>query len=230
MGAQGSDKSSSEVTPRYTLNAPRSTAPKSIVPMTVTPIILSGRWVRLEPLAAEHAQGLFKAGGRDEDIWRYMLDGPMKTVAEMQEWIQAALGRQETGMDLPFCVIDRASGRPAGSTRYMNIAPQDRGLEIGSTWYARVHQRTVANTECKYLLLRHAFETLGCIRVQLKTDSRNLRSQAAIERLGAVQEGVLRKHMVVKGDQRDTVMYSILDREWPAIKSKLEGRLYRNNG
>jgi len=114
----------------------------------------------------------------------------------------------------------------AGATRYMNIMPNDRGLEIGGTWYGPEFQRTVVNTECKYLLLSHAFETLGCIRVQLKTDLRNQRSQKAIERIGAVKEGVLRNHMILpNGHYRHSVYYSILDTEWPEVKRRIEGMI-----
>jgi RimJ/RimL family protein N-acetyltransferase len=118
-----------------------------------------------------------------------------------------------------------ATGAAIGSTRYLDIRPKDRQLEIGSTFLGRGYWRTPANTEAKYLLLRHAFESLGCVRVALKTDGRNTRSQAAIERLGAVREGVLRKHMNVRGFQRDTVYFSILETEWPAVKARLEARL-----
>jgi RimJ/RimL family protein N-acetyltransferase len=126
--------------------------------------------------------------------------------------------------------IHLESGRVAGATRYLNIVPQDRGLEIGGTWYGPEFQRTVVNTECKYLLLSHAFERLGCIRVQLKTDLRNERSQRAIERIGAVKEGVLRNHMILPdGRIRHSVFYSILDTEWPEVKNRLEGMLERHS-
>jgi RimJ/RimL family protein N-acetyltransferase len=141
----------------------------------------------------------------------------------MRAWVRDILSRAEKGTDLPFVAVHLASGRVAGATRYLNIMPNDRGLEIGGTWYGLDFQRTAVNTECKYLLLKHAFETLGAIRVQLKTDSRNERSQRAIERLGAVREGVLRNHMVLPdGYIRHSVFYSILDSEWPAVKSRLE--------
>ncbi|HKY52696.1 MAG TPA: GNAT family protein, partial [Anaerolineales bacterium] len=127
-----------------------------------------------------------------------------------------------------FVVIHLASGRVAGATRYLNIISHDRGLEIGGTWYGPEFQRTAVNTECKYLLLQHAFETLGCIRVQLKTDSRNERSQKAIERIGAVKEGVLRNHMILPdGYYRHSVYYSILDTEWPNVKRRLEEMMNR---
>ena len=123
-------------------------------------------------------------------------------------------------------VIHLASGRVAGATRYLNMAPEHRGLEIGGTWYGADFQRTAVNTECKYLLLEYAFETLGCIRVQLKTDERNLRSQRAIERIGAKYEGILRNHMILPdGGYRDSVFYSIIDSEWPGVKKSLEEKL-----
>ena len=125
-------------------------------------------------------------------------------------------------------MIHLASGRVAGATRYLNIMPKDRGLEIGGTWYGTEFQRTAVNTECKYLLLTHAFETLACIRVQLKTDLRNERSQKAIERIGAKKEGVLRNHMILPdGNIRHSVFYSVLDSEWPEVKKNLEGMMNR---
>jgi RimJ/RimL family protein N-acetyltransferase len=191
----------------------------------VEPVTLEGVVARLEPLRPKHAEQLYTAG-RDPGIWRYMPVEPSASVATMRAWIERALEDQATGTQLPFAIIQRATGQAIGSTRYLNIVPQDRGLEIGWTWLAPAVQRTAVNTECKYLLLGHAFETLGAIRVQLKTDSRNLVSQRAIERLGAVREGVLRKHMIVQGGyQRDTVMYSIVDSEWPAVKARLEAKL-----
>ena len=141
----------------------------------------------------------------------------------MRNWVLDIRGRAEKGTDLPFAVIHLASGRVAGATRYLNIMPNDRGLEIGGTWYGTDFQRTPVNTECKYLLLTHAFETLKCIRVQLKTDKRNERSQRAIERLGAKKEGILRNHMILPdGRYRDSVFYSILDTEWADVKSNLK--------
>jgi RimJ/RimL family protein N-acetyltransferase len=146
----------------------------------------------------------------------------------MRNWLLDILSRAEKGTDLPFVAIQLSTGRVAGATRYLNIMPKDRGLEIGGTWYGPEFQRTPVNTECKYLLLRHAFETLGCIRVQLKTDLRNERSQKAIERLGAVREGVLRNHMILPdGRYRHSVFYSILDTEWPDVKNRLEQMLER---
>ncbi|MGZ9166859.1 MAG: GNAT family N-acetyltransferase, partial [Anaerolineales bacterium] len=164
--------------------------------MDVKPIVLQGKHVRLEPMTEEHVPGLAEIGA-GQTFWDFMVYGNIKTVDDMHSWVLDLLSRAEEGTDLPFVAIHLASGRVAGATRYLNIVPNDRGLEIGGTWYGPAFQRTSVNTECKYLLLRHAFETLGCIRVQLKTDLRNERSQKAIERLGAVREGVLRNHMIL---------------------------------
>jgi RimJ/RimL family protein N-acetyltransferase len=155
-----------------------------------------------------------------------MLYGDMKTEADFRRFVKDLLAREQKGTDLPFAVIHLASGRVAGSTRYLNIIPNDRGLEVGGTWYGLDFQRTAVNTECKYLLLTHAFEVLKCIRVQIKTDALNLRSQAAIERIGAVKEGVLRNHMILPdGRIRHSVFYSILDSEWDGVKKRLEEML-----
>jgi RimJ/RimL family protein N-acetyltransferase len=152
-----------------------------------------------------------------------MVYGQMETREDMLNWVRDILTRAQKGTDLPFIVVHLASGRVAGATRYLNIMADDRGLEVGGTWYGPEFQRTVVNTECKYLLFRHAFEELGCVRVQLKTDSRNERSQKAIERIGAKKEGILRNHMILPdGHIRDSVYYSILDSEWPDVKKKIE--------
>ena len=144
----------------------------------------------------------------------------------MLAWVRDILTRQAAGADLAFAVIHLASGCAIGATRYLEIRPPHRSLEVGGTWYATGFQRTAVNTECKYLLLRHAFEALGCIRVQFKADARNARSLRAIERLGAVREGMLRKHYILQdGGYRDSVYFSILDREWPKVKERLEEML-----
>ena len=190
--------------------------------MEVKPVVLTGKHVRLEPMTEEHVPGLAEIGA-GQTFWDFMLYGNINSVDDMRNWMLDILSRAEKGTDLPFVAIHLASGRVAGATRYLNIMPKDRGLEIGGTWYGAEFQRTPVNTECKYLLLQHAFETLGCIRVQLKTDLRNERSQKAIERIGAVKEGVLRNHMILPdGRYRHSVFYSILDTEWPAVKSRLE--------
>lgn len=194
----------------------------------VVPVTLRGRVVRLEPLQPAHAEGLLRAA-QDQTIWSYMPANPSASLADMAAWIAAAREQQASGTQLPFAIIEGASDTPLGSTRYLNIAPSDRSIEIGWTWLTPAAQRTAVNTECKLLLLRHAFEALEVMRVQIKTDARNVVSQRAIERLGAVREGVLRKHMQVQhGFQRDTVMYSILDDEWPAIAARLEARLHHD--
>jgi N-acetyltransferase len=191
--------------------------------MQISPVTLTGRLVRLEPLSEAHVPGLTRVG-IDERIWKFMLYGNIQSEADMLAWVRDILGRQQHEGDLPFAVIHLPSGRVAGATRYLDVRPSHYGLEIGGTWYGAEFQRSGVNTETKYLLLKHAFETLGCMRVQIKTDLLNQRSQAAIERLGAVREGVLRKHMLLQdGRVRDSVIYSILDDEWPAVKARLEG-------
>lgn len=195
--------------------------------LEVKPVVLTGRHVRLEPMTEAHIPALAEIGV-GQTFWDFMLYGNMNSVADMQSWVLDILSRAEKGTDLPFVAVHLASGRVAGATRYLNIMPKDRGLEVGGTWYGLDFQRTAVNTECKYLLLQHAFETLGCIRVQLKTDLRNERSQKAIERIGAVKEGVLRNHMILPdGRFRHSVFYSILDTEWPGVKKKLEEMLQK---
>jgi len=190
--------------------------------LNIIPVTLTGKYVRLEPLSEEHIPGL-AAIGAGQDFWQFMLYGDIETEEDMRRWVLDMLARAQKGTDLPFAVIHLASGRVAGATRYLNIMPKDRGLEIGGTWYGTEFQRTAVNTECKYLLLKHAFETLGAIRVQIKTDLRNVRSQKAIERLGAVKEGVFRNHMILPdGTIRHSVFYSILDTEWEGVKRRLE--------
>jgi len=196
-------------------------------PFNVKPVILTGRYVRLEPLSESHIPDLAVAGN-DENIWRYMLYGTIRTEADMRGWVEDILNRQRRGTDLPFAVIHLGSRKAIGATRYLDIRPEHRSLEIGGTWYAAAHQRTAVNTECKYLLLRHAFEMLGCIRVQFKTDQRNERSQRALERIGAVWEGILRNHMILEdGTSRHSVYYSIIASEWPAVKARLEAYLQK---
>lgn len=194
--------------------------------MHVAPVVLQGKTVLLEPLTEAHVPDLLEVG-LEEEIWRYMRYGQMRTPDDLRAWVVDLLRAQAAGTDLPFAVIYRAIGKAIGATRYMDIQPQNRSLEIGGTWYGLAYQRTAVNTESKYLLLKHAFETLGCIRVQFKTDLRNVRSQKAIERLGAVREGVLRDHMILPdGTIRSSVYYSILRSEWQTVKARLEGWLY----
>jgi RimJ/RimL family protein N-acetyltransferase len=193
--------------------------------MQIQPITLSGKIVRLEPLSKKHVPGLTLAG-QDERIWRYLPYGNIDTREKMARLVDSLLDLKIQGNDLPFAVIHLQTDQPVGCTRYMEISVENRKLEIGGTWYGVDYQRTGVNTECKYLLLKHAFEILGCIRVQFKTDARNHRSQKAIERIGALQEGVLRNHMILPdGHIRDSIFYSIIDTEWPMIKTKLEAML-----
>ena len=190
--------------------------------MEVKPVVLTGKHVRLEPMTEAHVPELAEIGV-GQNFWHFMLYGDMNTESDMRNWVRDIISRGEKGTDLPFAVIHLASGRVAGATRYLNIMPNDHGLEIGGTWYGIDFQRTAVNTECKYLLLSHAFETLGAIRVQLKTDLRNERSQKAMERIGARKEGILRNHMILPdGRYRDSVFYSILDSEWVEVKRNLE--------
>jgi N-acetyltransferase len=196
--------------------------------MNLFPITLSGGLVRLVPLSLEHAEDL-AAAGRTESIWTYMRYGVIDSSEKMREFIQYLLAMQTRGTDLPFAVIHQPSGRAVGMTRYMNIEPDNRALEIGGTWYAAEYQRSGVNTECKFLLLQYAFEEQDIIRVQIKTDLRNERSQRAIERIGAVREGVLRDHMILPdGTVRSSVYYSILAREWPGVKQHLLERMKRS--
>lgn len=195
--------------------------------MEIKPVVLTGKHVRLEPMTEEHTPGMAEIGV-GQPFWHFMVYGNINSVEDMHRWVLDLLSRAQKGTDLPFVAIHLESGRVAGATRYLNIMPQDRGLEIGGTWYGPEFQRTPVNTECKYLLLCHAFETLGCIRVQLKTDLRNERSQKAIERIGAVKEGILRNHMILPdGHIRHSVFYSILDTEWPEVKKRLEEMIDR---
>jgi RimJ/RimL family protein N-acetyltransferase len=193
-----------------------------------TPITLGAEHVRLEPLSIAHVPDLFQVA-QDDEVWRWLSIPPPSSLDEMRAWVSEALELQVRVGEQPFAVIDRATGAAIGSTRYLNVEAPHRGLEIGWTWYGRAYWRTAVNTECKYLLLRHAFESLGCIRVQSRTDLRNERSQQAIERLGAVREGVLRKHRIVTRDgyHRSSVCYSIIDDEWPTVKARLESMLNR---
>ena len=195
--------------------------------MDIKPVTLTGRVVRLEPLSEAHVPDL-AAVGQDDSIWAYIPYQPVHSEADMGAWVQDLLARQARGTDLPFAVVLRETGRAIGASRYLDIQVANRAVEIGGTWYGPEFRRTAVNTESKCLLLSHAFDDLGCVRVQLKTDLRNERSQRAIERIGAVREGVLRHNMIMPdGHLRDSVYYSILSEEWPAVKARLEGMLNR---
>jgi len=192
--------------------------------MVVSPIFLEGAHVRLEPLAKTHLAGLVEVG-LDEELWRW-IPTPVRTQEEMAAYIETALNEQKRGEALPFAIVEKSTSRAIGSTRYGSIDRAHHHVEIGWTWVARDWQRTAMNTEAKYLLLKHAFETLGCMRVELKTDSLNERSRAAILRLGAREEGIFRNHMITaSGRIRHTVYFSIIDSEWPAVKARLEAKL-----
>jgi len=192
--------------------------------MIVAQVTLEGRHVRLEPLSQAHQPGL-SAVGLEEELWRW-IPTPVRSPEDMSAYIATALEEQARSVSLPFALIEKASGKAIGSTRYGNIDRVHHRVEIGWTWVAPPWQRSAVNTEAKYLLLRHAFETLGCIRVELKTDSLNEKSRAAILRIGAREEGTFRNHMITaSGRIRHSVYYSILDSEWPAVKSRLQNML-----
>lgn len=192
--------------------------------MNIAPIVLAGRHVRLEPLTLQH-QAAFCEIGLNEDIWRWF-PTPVHSREDMLEYIRTGLQWQAEGTALPFATIELTSGCAIGSTRYMNIDDSNRKVEIGSTWLGRRWQRTVANTEAKYLMLRHAFEQLGCIRVELKTDVLNQKSRNAILRIGAKEEGIFRNHIICAGGRiRDSVWYSIIDSDWPQVKLALEQKM-----
>lgn len=190
------------------------------------PLVLEGRYVRLEPLARHHAEGFFKAA-RDPAIFRYLLIPPFAEVANAADFIDEALRAQATGAEVAYATVRRSDGTVVGSTRFIDIRRAHRGLEIGWTWLAAEAQRTAINTEAKFLMLRQAFEGWGALRVQLKTDANNQRSRAAILRLGATYEGILRKQLLRPHDgyERDSAMYSIIADEWPAVKAGLETKL-----
>jgi RimJ/RimL family protein N-acetyltransferase len=192
--------------------------------MKVEPVVLEGAHVRLEPLSRAHLPGLCEVG-LEEELWRW-IPTRVRMAADMSAYVELALKEQADGESLPFAQIEKATGRVIGSTRYMNIEKVHHRVEIGCTWIGRAWQRSAVNTEAKYLLLRHAFETLGCMRVELKTDSLNEKSRAAILRIGAKQEGIFRNHMMTStGRIRHTVYFSIVDSEWLGVKSELERRL-----
>ena len=189
-------------------------------------ITLTGLHVRLEPLAQTHHAALC-AIGLDPELWE-MIPYRVSTPEDMAAYIQSALDAQAAGSALPFVTVHVASGQVIGSTRFMNIDQANRRVEIGATWIAGPWRRTAVNTEAKYLMLRRAIETLGCIRVEFKTDSLNQRSRNAIKRIGATEEGTLRQHMITwSGRLRDSVYFSILDSEWPSVKLDLEQKLSR---
>lgn len=188
------------------------------------PVVLTGELVRLEPLGLLHADQVFEAGNHEE-IWTYM-SRAIQTREDAVDFIEQALTAQESGTELPFAIISQKTGNVIGSTRYLNISAKDKRLEIGFTWLTPSVWKTLVNTECKWLLLRHAFEQLGLNRVEFKTDGRNVNSQRAIARIGGVKEGVFRSHMIVRdGYVRDSVYFSMIAKEWPEVNERLRSRL-----
>jgi RimJ/RimL family protein N-acetyltransferase len=190
-----------------------------------TPVVLDGVRVRLEPMTMEHLDALAEAGGYEE-LWRWTRANA-STRAAMREYMEEALTEQRAGSSMPFVTIDKPSGAVVGSTRFGNIDIGNRKVEIGWTWVTPRFQRTYVNTEAKYLMLSRAFDVWECVRVELKTDLLNAKSRTAMLRLGAVEEGVLRRHMLTQRDRfRDTVYYSVLDSEWPAIRDRLRQEVF----
>lgn len=196
----------------------------------VLPLTLEGSVVRLEPLRREHAELFWDVAKNDlEGIFRW-IPYAMKTQEDFQKLIDKAFAEQQRGESVVFATVERSSGRVIGSTRFMNIDRANRRVEIGSTWIAPAWQRTAVNTEAKYLMLRHAFEVWGCVRVELKTDALNEKSRNAILRIGAKEEGTLRRHVVTwTGRIRDSVYFSILDDEWPGVKQRWRPNLPENS-
>jgi RimJ/RimL family protein N-acetyltransferase len=190
--------------------------------MQIGPVTLEGQHVRLEPVSLAHVPALWRAGAHEE-IWRY-LPYAMHSEDDMRARVESDLVEQQAGDLVRFTTVARAIAQPVGSTSYMNIDRHHRHLEIGGTWITPAWQRSAINTEAKYLQLCHAFETLGCIRVEFKTDSLNTKSRQALARIGATEEGTFRNHMVMpSGRIRHSVYFSITNDEWPGVKAHLEG-------
>lgn len=187
-------------------------------------ITLEGTMVTIEPLNIEHAAGLTEAVS-DGNLWELWYTST-PTPDNVARYIHKALQDYESDVSLPFAIMSKETKKVIGTTRFMNVAPTHRRVEIGSTWYAKSHQRTGVNTECKYLLLRYAFESLHCIAVEFRTHWHNIQSRNAIARLGAKQDGVLRNHQIDPyGCLRDTVVFSIIDSEWKTVKTSLEFKM-----
>jgi RimJ/RimL family protein N-acetyltransferase len=198
----------------------------SALPSRVEPVILSGRKVRLEPLELSHVARLAEVA-LDPDLWQWTLARPSDE-AGLRAWAVSAIAGRDAGTEFPFVTLEASSGRPIGSSRYLNIVLEHRRLEIGWTWVAKAWQRTGANREAKLLMLGHAFDTLGCRRVEFKTDSLNEPSRTALLGIGATFEGIFRNHMVMPGGRmRQSAYYSVIDEEWPAVRAGLERSLAR---
>jgi RimJ/RimL family protein N-acetyltransferase len=198
--------------------------PAPPIPTSVEPVTLSGKVIRLEPLGLEHLDGLAEIG-LDPALWTW-IGFPVRTKDDLRRYIEDALRDREAGRAMPFATIEQQSGRPIGSTRYGNIDLFNRRVEIGWTWVSPAWQRSAVNTEAKLLMLEHAFERLGCNRVEFKTDSLNVQSRNALLGIGAVEEGTLRNHMVTEsGRLRHSVYFSVIASEWPAVRERLQRRL-----
>lgn len=203
--------------------------PPADPPFDVRPVTLEGTFVRLEPLTVRHVFDLLEAAA-DDDVWRYMTIARPRELADVERYVAAALS-QEHGRQVAFATIDLATGRAVGSTRYFDVRPNDRGLEVGHTWIGRASWGSVINPEAKRLMLAHAFEERGAVRVQLKTDARNLRSQGAMAKLGFTREGTLRRHLLLPdGTFRDSVYFSVLADEWPTVRAHLDAIVARARG
>lgn len=189
------------------------------------PVLLTGRTVRLEPLERRHLADLHEAS-RDPEIWTWMLSPAFASFAEVEQWFDDAMRQQAAGAEIAWATVRASDGRAVGTTRFLDIRRAHRALEIGNTWLGADARRTPINTEAKFLQLRHAFEELGAVRVQLKTDERNQRSRQAIERIGGVFEGILRNYQTRSdGYVRHTAMFSLVAADWPAARRRLESRL-----
>ncbi len=188
--------------------------------MEIAPVVLEGRKVRLDPMRADHLDLLVEAGRFDE-LWQWTV-AKATDRASMESYMNAALEDAAAGTSLPFVTVDKSSGRVIGSTRFGNIDRYNRRAEIGWTWITPEFQRTHVNSEAKYLMLTHAFEVWECVRVELKTDALNTKSRAAMLRIGCVEEGIMRRHMLSQGGRfRDSAYYSVIDSEWPDVRARL---------
>ena len=195
--------------------------------MNIAPVVLEGRVVRLEPMTLDHVDALSRVG-LDASLWA-LTTSRVATRDDMRQYMETALAEQAAGTALPFVTIARATGEVVGSTRFANVVHEHARAEIGWTWITPRWQRTAVNTEAKYLMLRHAFERMGCRRVELKTNALNARSRAAMLRIGATEEGTFRRHMInADGSPRDSVFVSVIAGDWPGVRDRLEGLLTEN--